>query len=268
MSAFNQTEPEPVATHTNDETLGGNFFLDVGHIRDPRHRQYIRTLSTYIDESKEKFNRQLEFIEYDPTTGTRHVIYNPFDPKLKGIELIPKSSFLYSLSDVAVIVCFDPKFNENINVLTDEKNQNIWTATVPGETKIALKLQNKDHIEGVAMSIPSAFERDYEITVSFINEDNHVVSQIFKQQPSSRTHNKQFLILENPVDGINRITVELKERTTDENSVYMLQNISIFNHVNRELLRSMSDNSIIEYQEINNPVFLKESTEPDPTNNI
>ena len=178
MSAFQQKEPEPITTSTNDETLGGNFFLDVGHIRDPRHRQYIRTLSTYIDESKEKFNKQLEFVEYDPTPGTRQIMYNPFNPKLKNTELIPKSSIPYSVSDVAVIVCFDPKFNENINVLTDEKNKQTWTATVPGETKIALKLQNRDHIEGVAVSIPSVFERDYEITVSFINEDNHVKSDI------------------------------------------------------------------------------------------
>ena len=225
MSAFNQTEPEPVATHTNDETLGGNFFLDVGHIRDPRHRQYIRTLSTYIDESKEKFNNQLEFVEYDPASGTRHIIHNPFNPKLNNTELIPKSSFLYSLSDVAVIVCFDPKFNENINVLTDEKNKQIWNAAVPGETKIALKLQNKDHIEGIGITIPPAIECEYEITVSFINEDNHVVSQIFKQQSSSRTQLKQFFILENPVDNINRVTVELKELTTDENS-----NICIAKH--------------------------------------
>lgn len=269
MSAFRQQhEPEPVITHPNDETLGGNF-LDIGHIRDPKHRQFIRALSTYIDEDKEKFKKHLEFVEYDPSSGTRNIIYSPFDPQFKNTELIRKDSFLYSLSDVAVIVCFDPKFNENINLLTDEKNKQIWKAIIPGETKIALKLQNKDHIEGVGITVPSTLECVYEITVSFINEDNHIVSQIFKQQSSSRTQLKQFFILENPVDNINRITVELKEQTTDETSVYTLQNISIFNGVNRELLRSMSDSSIIEYHEMNNPVFLKEAViEPDPTNNI
>lgn len=270
MSAFRQQhEPEPVITHPNDETLGGNF-LDIGHIRDPKHRQFIRALSTHIDENKEKFKKHLEFVEYDPSSRTRNIIYSPFDPQFKNTELIVKDSFLYSLSSVAVIVCFDPQFNENIGLLTDEKNQEIWRATVDGETKIALKLQNKDHIEGVGITINASTQRDYLITVSFINEDNHVVSQIFQKKSSSRTNLKQFLILENPVDGINRITVELKELTTDAKSVYNLKNISVFNYVNNDLLRSMGDNNIIEYDEINNPVFLKEAVaiEPDPTNNI
>jgi hypothetical protein len=94
------------------------------------------------------------------------------------------------------------------------------------------------------------------------------VSEIFNVESSPRTNNKQFFILENPVENINRVTIQLKENTTDDKSIYQLTNISIFNYVNKDLLRSMGDNNIIEYNEINNPIFLKEATEPDPTNNI
>ncbi len=265
MSAFNQTEPEPT-TPKNDETLGGNF-LDIGHIADQRHKQYLRTLSTYIDEDREKFNKQLEFVEYDPATNQRVIIYSPFEPKFEGTGLISVNTFLYSLSEIATILCFDTKYNENINLLTDEKNKIPWGATTPGPTKIAIKLAKNDNINGIGITFFNPDNRDYQFTVSFINESNYIVSQILNKTPASRTHLKQFFILNNEVQSINRITIELKENTTDLDNVFSLLNISIFNTVNKPLLRSMEENNLIEYTEIDNPVYLREPPKEDTSGN-
>jgi hypothetical protein len=264
MSAFDQTEPEPISTPPNDEILGGNF-LDISHIRDPRHREYLRKANTFFDEIREKFDKTLEFIEYDRTTGQRTILYNPFEVHNQGMTLIDTNSFLYSLCQISMIVCYDTKFNNNINLLTDEKNKTTWNATAPGETKIAIKLADSlDKINGVAITFDNVEgKHDYQFTVSFINESNQVVSQILNAIPSSRTNTKQFFILNSTVENIGRITIELKEVTTDSVSTYNLKNISILSFVNRQLLKGMADNNIIEYQEIDNPVFLKELPKED-----
>jgi hypothetical protein len=264
MSAFEQTEPEPISTPPNDEVLGGNF-LDISHVRDPRHREYLRKANTFFDEIRERFNKTLEFVEYDRATGQRTVLYNPFEPQNEGMSLIDTNSFMYSLCQISMIVCYDIKFNDNINLLTDEKNKTTWSAvTTAGETKIAIKLADSfDMINGVAITFDNSEKHDYQFTVSFINDSNQIISQIFNATPSSRTNTKQFFILNSPVENIGRITVELKELTTDGTSTYNLKNISILSFVNRQLLKGMADNNIIEYQEIDNPIFLKELAKDD-----
>jgi hypothetical protein len=263
MSAIEQTEPEPIVTPPNDEVLGGNF-LDISHIRDPRHREYLRKANTYFDENREKFDKTLEFVEYDRTTGQRTILYNPFEVHNQGMNLIDTNSFMYSLCQVSMIVCYDTKFNNNINLLVDEKNKSTWSATAPGETKIAIKLSDSfDKINGVAITFDNTENRVYQLTVSFINDSNQVISQILNATPSSRTNTKQFFILNNTVENIGRVTIELKEQTTDSTSTYNLKNISILSFVNRQLLKGMADNNIIEYQEIDNPIFLKELPKDD-----
>lgn len=267
MSAFNQTEPQPAPTPKNDETLGGNF-LEIGHIRDPKHRQYIRTLSTLFDEDREKFTKWLEFVQYDPVTKSRKIIYSPFQTKVEGTDLIDSKTFMYSLSKIAVILCFDTKFNENISLLTDETNKQVWHARTPGPTKIAIKLENNDNIEGIGITIDNTIIPQYEFTVSFINESNQIVSQILKANTSHLSNNKQFFILKNPINNINRITLELTEITdSDDGESFDLKNISVFNYVNRDLLGAMSDSNIISYQEVDNPVYLREAPKEDTSDN-
>lgn len=256
---------EPTAPAPSDSILGGNF-LSVGHLRSPQHKEIIRALDTYLDEIREDFeNKILEFVEVDRNTGQRVIIYNPFKPEVQGTVLVNADSFLYELCEIGVIVCYDKKFNSNIALLVDEKNKRAWNATIPeGETKIAIKLANKhSKIAGVGLTFDDATSRDYEVTVSFITEGNVTKSQLLKIKPSSRTNNKQFFALNSTIDNISRVTIDLKEITTDSVSTYNLRNISIFSTINRELLRSMADNNIIEFFEIDNPIFLKEAPQED-----
>lgn len=267
MSAFNQTEPQPIVTPQNDETLGGNF-LEIGHIRDPRHRQYLRKLNTIFDEDREKFTKQLEFIEYDPATKSRKIVYSPFKPEFEGTDLIDSKTFMYSLSKIAVILCFDTKFNENISLLLDETNELTWTAKTPGPTKLAIKLENNDNIEGIGITFDNSMGSQYDFTVSFINESNQIVSQILNASASILSSRKQFFILKNPVNSINRITLELTEIGPEqEQQIFYLRNISVFNYVNKYLLGAMFNSNIISYNEIDNPVYLREAPKEDTSDN-
>lgn len=261
MSEFTHEEPAPIETPQNDETLGGNF-LSIGHIKDPRHRQYLRTLDTIFDMQREKFPTILEFVEFDPKTGSRIVTYDPFKPENQGVELIDAKSFLYSLAAPSMIVSYDTKFNENINLLVDEKNKIPWSVeTANGPIKIAMRLQNTETISGIGITFNNF--RPYKITASFFNEEGHMISQILEAAPAMSTNLKQFFLLNNPVENITKVSIELEEQTTDAMSVYSLKNISIFNYTNNPLLRSMYENNIIELQEIENPVFLKEMPKDD-----
>lgn len=266
MSAFEQHEPQPIETSPNDEVLGGNL-LSMGHIKDPRHKQYQRTLNDIFDEQREKFPTILEFVEYDPKTGSRVVRYDPFKPEQQNTELIDSKSFLYSLAQLNKIVSYDPEFNENINLLVDEKNKRDWVAaTNKGPIEIAMGLQHPESISGIGITFGDndGGKHDYRITMSFYNEDNHMTSQVLDITPSSMTTNtKQFFLLNHVVENISRIKIQLEEQTTDATSRYALKNISIFNYTNSSLLRSMSEHNIILCQEIENPIFLKEMSKDD-----
>ena len=85
---------------------------------------------------------------------------------------------------------------------------------------------------------------------------------------SHLSNNKQFFILKNPINNINRITLELTEITdSDDGESFDLKNISVFNYVNRDLLGAMSDSNIISYQEVDNPVYLREAPKEDTSDN-
>jgi hypothetical protein len=257
MSAVNQIEPES-NTPQNDITLGGNL-LSLAHVKDARARQLHRILGDHMDENREKFYQQIEFVERDKDTGYHRIFASPFDPSLVGTNLVPVDSFMYQLSPIATIRSYDPNLNERINLVTDEVNTQVWTVSLEGAIKIAINLQNpNENVHGIGITFDNIRITNYKMTISFINEDNKIKSEIINVLTSARTNTKQFFLLNNIVDNINRITIQLEENTTDTPCRYEIKNISVFNYVNKNLLRSMAKNNIIYVDEIDNPIFLKE----------
>jgi hypothetical protein len=258
----NIIQREPLSqTSENDEVVGGNF-LDLEHIKNPKHKQLLRDLSDFIDYRRGKIPEDFMIGIF---TDKGNKVIQPVTNTMSSDDInkklyIDSDFYLYDPVKISFIASDNSKYNENISMLIDDNKKidhNLhWKGPIGEDVRIGLRLSELSYVSGVAITFPDATKQQYKFNLKFVNEDNDIVSELIGIESSKTTNQKQIIGLANILPDIDRVTIDFTVGDDEEFEPHVYH-INVLRDINRELLKDMNKHDIVSYQYLENPVFVK-----------
>lgn len=239
--------------------------ITLGNIGNPKHKVIMRHISDVFDNHRGKIDDNIALTTFG-NSNSHTILFNTLSPDLDGKQLISvenNDSVLFAPINVKSIVSDNKQNNEGVNILiekTDKKH--VWEATSDSD-KIQLLLRLDEgsithNIEGLSITFADSIRTKYRIGVTMINNETEIVSETFGMDSSFETNNTQFFAFANPVEGATRIVVQIEVVGTNIYE-WKLNNITLYSHMNKESLKSLSDLGIITYSEYPNSIMVRKA---------
>ncbi len=251
-------------------------YLTVDNIKNNKHREFIRKVSDAFDNHRGNIPEHLALTTFTEQTNQK-IIVNTLSPELNGKQLIlvnNNEGVLLAPLDIQSIVCSDKRNNESVNLLSIKNNQNVWEA-VSDEKLIKLLIrfnEPKVTINGFSIQFADSIKTKYRLGATMVNEDNEIISQAGKMETSFETNSHQFFQFAEPVQGVNRVIIDLELVGTNIFE-WKVKNISLYTFMNQGSLKSLNDSGVLTWTLIPNAILIREGpdfeeVQPDKEGNL
>jgi hypothetical protein len=233
--------------------------ITLGNIGNDKHRKFIQKVSDIFDENRGNIPDDLAFTRF---SGMNHtVLFNTATPELNGKSLIQfdNDKVLFAPTQIQSLICNEPSNNPTINILTIPDNNHVWEAKSDDKIiKLLINFRDKTRIEGFSIRFADAVRTKYNMTLMLANENNEILSQVVSGMESSwDTNNQQFFQLGSKVEGVTKAVIDLELVGTND-YVWKVNNLTFYNNMNLESLKSLSKLGVITWSLVQNSVFTKD----------
>lgn len=241
--------------------------ITLGNLGNPQHRSILRHISDVFDNNKGKIDGYVALTKFH-SNGVHTILFNSLSPDLNGKQLLSvenNDSVLYAPIEIQSITSNDPRNNSTINVLTSSKNKEVWEAISDDKIiKLLLRLDESNEesipppIEGLSIRFADAMRTKYRVSITMVNSNNEILSQISNMDSSFESNNAQFFKFSKPVEGATRIVVDIELVGTNIYE-WKISNITLYSHMNGQSLKALADAGVIIYNEYPNSVLSRQA---------
>jgi hypothetical protein len=233
--------------------------ITLDSIKNQKQVKFLQKVSDIFDENRGNIPDDLAFTRF---SGMNHtVLFNTATPELNGKSLIQfdNDKVLFAPTQIQSLICNEPSNNPTINILTILDNNHVWEAKSDDKIlKLLINFRDKTPIEGFSIRFADSVRTKYKMTLMLANEDNEVLSQVVSGMESSwDTNNQQFFQLGSKVEGVTKAVVDLELVGTND-YVWKVNNLTFYNNMNIESLKSLSKLGVITWSLVQNSVFTKD----------